>query len=126
MGSPETETDRRETEVPPHKVTIGKPFAVAKFEVTFDDWDVCVELGGCKQNKTPDDERWGRGNRPVINVNWVDAKEYAEWLSKLTGKSYRLLTEAEYEYATRAGTVRRQSFRDRRHPDLVESLAHPV
>jgi formylglycine-generating enzyme required for sulfatase activity len=84
-------------------VIILKPFAVGKYTVTFDEWDWCVKEGGCKTN--PSDAGWGRGNRPVINVSWNDAKEYVAWLSKKTGKSYRLLSEAEWEYAARAGTA---------------------
>jgi formylglycine-generating enzyme required for sulfatase activity len=65
--------------------------------VTFDQWDACVADGGCKGYR-PADEDWGRGNRPVINVSWEDAKAYAEWLSRKFGKAYRLLSEAEREY----------------------------
>jgi formylglycine-generating enzyme required for sulfatase activity len=89
-------------EKPPHEVIL-KPFAVGKYTVTFDEWDRCVKEGGCKTN--PSDEGWGRGNRPVIYVSWNDAKEYVAWLSKKTGKDYRLLSEAEWEYAARAGTT---------------------
>ncbi len=92
-----------------HKVTIAKPFAVSKFEMTFDDWDACVVFAGCGQVS---DSGWGRGNRPVINVTWDDAKKYVAWLSKLTGKSYRLLTEAEWEYAARAGSTTAFSWGD--------------
>ena len=53
----------------------------------------------------PNDQGWGRGRQPVINVNWDDAQQYVAWLSQVTGKNYRLLSEAEYEYATRAGTT---------------------
>jgi formylglycine-generating enzyme required for sulfatase activity len=101
-------------EKPPHKVTIGKPFAVGKFEVTFAEWDACVAATGCKQK--PGDEGWGRGKRPVIYVSWNDAKEYAAWLSKKTGKSYRLLSEAEWEYAARAGTTTKYSFGETTSP----------
>jgi formylglycine-generating enzyme required for sulfatase activity len=87
-----------------HTVTFSKPFAVAKFELTFADWDACVAAGGCNGYK-PNDERWGRGQQPVINVNWDDAQAYVAWLSAVTGKAYRLFSEAEYEYATRAGTA---------------------
>jgi formylglycine-generating enzyme required for sulfatase activity len=102
MGSPPTEEGHsdRETQVP---VTIARPFAVGKFAVTFDQWDACVADGGCTYR--PGDEGWGRGNRPVINVNWDDANAYAEWLSRKTGKAYRLLSEAEREYVTRADTT---------------------
>jgi formylglycine-generating enzyme required for sulfatase activity len=69
--------------------------------VTFADWDACVSVGGCPQ---AGDSGWGRGTRPVINVSWDDAQAYAAWLSRMTGKTYRLLTEAEWEYAARADT----------------------
>jgi formylglycine-generating enzyme required for sulfatase activity len=71
--------------------------------VTFAEWDMCVSAGGCTH--TPDDERWGRDNRPVMNVSWDDiSKEYLPWLSRKTSKTYRLLSEAEWEYAARAGS----------------------
>jgi formylglycine-generating enzyme required for sulfatase activity len=101
MGSPPTEKGRDASEGPQHTVTIAKPFAVAKFELTFDEWDTCVAYGDCPQGVS--DAGFGRGQRPVIFVTWDDAQRYAAWLSKMTGKPYRLLTEAEYEYATRAG-----------------------
>ena len=102
MGSPEAEPGRQLTEAPQHNVTIGKPFAVSKFQVTFAEWDTCGAHGDCILHV--DDRGWGRGRQPVINVSWVDAQRYVAWLSKTTGKIYRLLTEAEYEYAARAGT----------------------
>jgi formylglycine-generating enzyme required for sulfatase activity len=102
MGSPPSEKGRVDSEGPQHTVTIDKPFAVAKFAVTFDEWDTCVTYGDCPQGIR--DGGFGRGQRPVIFVTWDDAQFYAAWLSKMTGKPYRLLTEAEYEYVTRAGT----------------------
>jgi formylglycine-generating enzyme required for sulfatase activity len=90
-----------EDEGPPHEVAITNAFAVSKFELTFDEWDTCVEYGDCDRSS---DVGWGRGSRPVINVSWEDAQAYVKWLSRITGKGYRLLSEAEYEYAARAGT----------------------
>jgi formylglycine-generating enzyme required for sulfatase activity len=104
MGSPESEPDRSVNESPQHEVTFAKPFAVGKFQVTFAEWDACVAAGGCGHHK-PKDEGWGRGSRPVINVSWDDAKAYVAWLSRKTGKSYRLLSEAEREYIARAGAA---------------------
>jgi len=102
-GSPTSEPGHSADEGPQHTVTIARQFAVGRFAVTFDEWDACAADGGCNGYK-PSDEGWGRGRRPVINVSWDDAKAYVAWLSKKTGKSYRLLSAAEYEYATRAGT----------------------
>ena len=110
MGSPAGEEGRDADEGPQRKVTIARPFAVGKFEVTFAEWDACVAAGGCKHR--PGDQDWGRGRRPAINVSWDDAKEYVVWLSRKTGKTYRLLSEAEWEYAARAGTTTRYAFGD--------------
>jgi formylglycine-generating enzyme required for sulfatase activity len=89
---------------PRHPVTFAKPFAVSKYEITFADWDACVTAGGCNDYK-PNDQGWGRGRQPVINVDWYDAQQYVQWLSKVTDKAYRLLSEAQHEYAARAGTT---------------------
>jgi formylglycine-generating enzyme required for sulfatase activity len=102
MGSPATEKDRNPNEGPQHLVTIARSFAVSKFDVTFDEWDVCVKYGDCAQIG---DSGFGRGSRPVNNVSWDDAQQYVRWFSKMTGKRYRLLAEAEWEYAARAGTT---------------------
>lgn len=114
MGSPASEAARRDDEGPQHQVRISRPFAAGKYEVTFDDWDACVREGGCGYK--PDDFPWGRGRRPVFNVSWQDANKYAEWLSRKTGKNYRLLTEAEWEYVARAGTTTAFSFGNRITP----------
>src|SRR5262249_45260292 len=100
MGSPKEERGHVPQEGPQNSVRIGK-FAVGRFAVTFDEWDACVADRGC-QGYRPDDNKWGRGRRPVINVSWDDAKAYVAWLSGKTGKTYRLLSEAEREYVTRA------------------------
>jgi formylglycine-generating enzyme required for sulfatase activity len=104
MGSPESEPERFGIEGPQHRVTIAYSFAVGRYDVTFAEWDACVADGGCNGYR-PEDQGWGRGRRPVINVNWHDAQAYAQWLSRKTGQSYRLPSEAEWEYAARAGTT---------------------
>ena len=81
---------------------IDYTLAVGRFEVTFAEWDACADAGDCRRR--PRDSGWGRGRQPVIDVTWNDARQYAAWLSRRTGHAYRLLTEAEWEYAARAGT----------------------
>lgn len=102
MGSPASEPGRDDNEGPQHQVTIARPFAVSKYELTFEDWDACAAYGDCDPQIS--DNGWGRGSRPVINVTWEDARRYVDWLSRMTGKQYRLLSESEYEYAARAGS----------------------
>lgn len=123
MGSPEDEKGRRLTDGPQVEITIAKPFAVGKYELTWGEWEACVAKGGCEDNSgkayaaepDPDwtgDAGYGRGTRPVINVSWADADAYVKWLSRETGKTYRLLSEAEWEYAARAGSTGRFSWGD--------------
>jgi len=105
MGSPVNKEGRLSNEDDgdghQHKVTIARPFAVSKFDVTFADWNACVSVGGCPQASDPG---WERGTRrPFTYVGWDDAQTYAAWLSRMTSRTYRLLTEAEWEYAARAG-----------------------
>jgi formylglycine-generating enzyme required for sulfatase activity len=104
MGSPPSEQGRSDAEGPQHPVTFPRPFAVGRFAVAFDEWEACVKDGGCNGYR-PSDQGWARGRQPVINVSWRDAKAYVAWLSEKTGKAYRLLSEAEREYVTRAGTT---------------------
>jgi formylglycine-generating enzyme required for sulfatase activity len=111
MGSTENEPNHDADEVPQHAVTLPPQFAIGRFAVIFDEWDGCVADGGCHDYR-PDDNGWGRGRRPVINVSWDDAKAYVAWLSRKTGKSYRLPSEAEREYATRAGSTTAYSWGD--------------
>ncbi len=110
MGSSQGEPGHEETESPQHTVHIPYALAVGKYPTTFAQWDACVKDGGTKYK--PDDEGWGRGSRPVINVSWDDTQLYLEWLSKVTGKTHRLLSEAEWEYAARAGSQTAYSFGD--------------
>lgn len=88
---------------PEHRVVIAHPFAIGRREVTFAQWDRCVEAAACKYRAS--DQGWGRADRPVIDVSWDDAKEFVGWLSQKTGHPYRLPSEAEWEYAARAGSA---------------------
>ncbi len=123
MGSPSNEAGRGSDEGPQRTVSIPRAFAVGRYEVTWDDWAACVRGGGCASNPNPSDQGWGRGRRPVINVSWNDAQEYVRWLSSQTGETYRLLSEAEWEYAARAGSTGRYAWGDQ-EPTCSTSAAN--
>lgn len=97
-------------EQPLHEVTIARTLAISKYDVTFANWDACVAVGGCAHIT---DNGMGRGSKPLVNVTWKQAKQYVGWLTKLTGRSYRLLSEAEWEYSARAGTTTAYYWGDR-------------
>lgn len=101
------------SEKPAHHVTITKPYALGKYEVTVGEWKACVKADACKKVS---DEIMSSDNVPVRDVSWGDASHYVAWLSKITGKKYRLPTEAEWEYATRAGTKTRYWWGDQIEP----------
>ena len=104
MGSPPDEEGRSNDEGPQRQVAFARPFAIGRYTVTFAEWDACVAAGGCNGYR-PADQGWGRGRQPVINVSWEDAQAFVAWLAEKTGEPYRLPTEAEWEYAARAGTT---------------------
>jgi formylglycine-generating enzyme required for sulfatase activity len=112
MGSPDSEPGHNADEGPQHNVVIDYRFAVGKYPVTFLEWDSAARLGAC-DGYMPSDHGWGRNWRPVINVSWDDVQAYLRFLNERTGKAYRLLSEAEWEYCCRAGTTTAYAFGDR-------------
>lgn len=117
MGAPETDPDQYPNESPRHRVEIARRFAVAEFDITVSQWNACVNVGGCPKTKHSDFYAQGRlpidlDRDPVINVSWADAQKYVSWFAKMTGRPYRLLTEAEWEYAARAGATTRYPWGD--------------
>ncbi len=106
-GSFKMGSTKEDDEKPVHRVSIAQPFAMGQYEVTWDEYQPCIDAGVCESEG---DEGFGKGNRPVINVSWNDAQTYAKWLSKKTGKHYRLPSESEWEYAARAGSITQYSW----------------
>lgn len=109
MGSPAGEDRFADEEGEQREVTISRPFAVSKFEVTYREWSLCARVGDCPSVAKPIDVG---DAHPVVNVSWNDAERYVSWLARITGQPYRLLSEAEWEYAARAGSTARFSFGD--------------
>jgi formylglycine-generating enzyme required for sulfatase activity len=100
LGSPPGESGRQTFEAAPHAIEITRPFAVGRYAVTFTQWDACYAEGGCGHRRLGDLD-FGRGKRPAIFVSWTEAQLYVQWLKRQTGQPYRLLSEAEWEYAAR-------------------------
>jgi len=101
QGSSDVSTLAISIEKPRRRVTIAEPFAVSVHEITMAEWDACVAVQRCETR--PEDNGWGRGNRPVIMVSWDDALQYSSWLSAKTGQDYSLPSESEWEYLARGG-----------------------
>jgi formylglycine-generating enzyme required for sulfatase activity len=116
MGSPDEEPGRFRDEGPQQEVIITRAFELGKYAVTFEEYDVFCDA---TRRRKPEDKGWGRGRRPVINVTWEDVHTYCRWLNDQTGDRFRLSTEAEWEYACRAGTTMLYSFGDTISSDLA-------
>ncbi|WP_089401102.1 SUMF1/EgtB/PvdO family nonheme iron enzyme [Noviherbaspirillum humi] len=104
------------SEKPAHHVTIAKPFAIGKLEVTVEQWDACVDAGGCP--RLAGSEQRSKKS-PARDISWDDAQQYVKWLSQVTGKPYRLPTEAEWEYAARGGTGSRYWWGEQMRPKMA-------
>ena len=118
MGASWFDRDSQSDERPQVKVAVTQPFALGRTEVTFAQWQACIAGGGCG-DRVPDDAGWGRESHPVIDVDWNEAQAYVGWLRQRTGKPYRLPSEAEWEYACRAGTATAYPFGDAIGPALA-------
>jgi formylglycine-generating enzyme required for sulfatase activity len=109
MGAPVSEHGRKSWERPQRRVRVAA-FELGKHPITFAEWDSALAVGA--KLSRPTDEGWGRDQRPVINVSWEDAQAYIDWLNSRTSGGYRLPSEAEWEYACRAGSTTRYSYGD--------------
>jgi formylglycine-generating enzyme required for sulfatase activity len=115
MGSPDSEKSRDDDEGPVREVSIERGFAIAKFETSWSEWEACVNDGACASptgHSMPEGSGWGKGSRPVINVSWNDVRDYLAWISDKAGRTYRLPTEAEWEFSARAGVEGRYQYGD--------------
>jgi formylglycine-generating enzyme required for sulfatase activity len=129
-GGPLNGSPDANRESPISTVDIRKNFAVSATEITFAQWDACASYGPCRSNVSAGE--WGRGEQPVIHVSWEDAQAYVKWISALTGRRYRLLSEAEWEFSARAGRPSNYAFPDPQIDDYAWSarnagdMPHPV
>jgi formylglycine-generating enzyme required for sulfatase activity len=132
MGSPDgsggdqgdvAEPVRDPDEGPRHKVTIARAFAVGRFAVTFEEY---LAFAKPTNRREPEDNGWGKGRHPVIDVDWEDARDYVVWLTERTGKPYRLLSEAEWEYCCRAGNTTAYSTGDTITQDQAQLQGSPT
>jgi len=108
MGSSQAKKGSGHNEYPEHAVAFARPFAVSRYDVTFEQYKACVDHGDCDPPSVP--AASNRNRHPVVYVTWYDASRYAAWLARVSGRLYRLLTEAEWEYVVRAGSTTAYSF----------------
>jgi formylglycine-generating enzyme required for sulfatase activity len=129
-GGPLSGSPDKNRESPISTVEIRRSFAVSVTEITFAQWDACATYGPCRSNVSAGE--WGRGEQPVIHVSWSDAQDYVKWISALTGRRYRLLSEAEWEFAARGGQSSNYAFPDAQideyawHERNAQGMPHPV
>jgi|CXWL01.1.fsa_nt_gi formylglycine-generating enzyme required for sulfatase activity len=110
MGAPAGEVDSHVSERPQRQLSVAGPFALGIYPVTFEEWDAAIAAGAVSHR--PTDMGFGRGRIPAVNISWTDAQNFVQGLCRLTGESYRMPSEAEWEYACRAGTSGAYSFAD--------------